>query len=248
MRVFRVFGAAVVLGLAVVFSASVGPFAPPAVAPLFAESTAPDLPQPTDIQPVVSGTSLLVAWEAAAPASSFEVVMEHPKGGTPVAPRIVHAATFANFDIADVDFTAGPYCVRVRAMPQPGQEHRASAFSECAPVSSVACTMDWQVEAIPGGIEVVVFGSARMDLSALDPASIRLSDGRGGGTTPVAIRFAHVAETGGADGYRDLVARFDMEEMRRNGDLGRDTAAFYLQARTRGGSPACGSIDLRRSR
>jgi hypothetical protein len=248
MRVFRVLGAALALCLAVVASTTAGPFVPPAVAPLFAETTAPLLPQPSDIQPVVSGTSLLVAWEGSAPAGSFEVVVEHPKGGTAVAPQLVHAATFATFDIAAVDFTAGPYCVRVRAVPQAGQEHQASAFSDCAPVTSFACSMDWQVEAVPGAIEVVVFGSARMDLSALDPGSIRLSDGRGGGTSPVATRFAHVAETGGADGYRDLVARFDMEELRRNGDLRRDTAAFYLQAATRGGSPACGSIDLRRTR
>ncbi|HSM35993.1 MAG TPA: hypothetical protein VK837_06280 [Longimicrobiales bacterium] len=248
MRVYRVLGAATVLCLLAAASAT-GSFVPPAVAPLFAETVPPRLPQPSDVQPVVSGTSLLVAWESASPAGSFEVQVGHPRGGTPIAPMQVHGAMHVTIDIGDVDFSAGLYCVRVRAIPQAGQDHQASPFSSCAPVSSFTCDMDWQVEALPGGgIEVVVFGSARMDLSALDPASIRLGDGRGQGTTARATGFADVKDAGGVDGYKDLVARFDMSQMRRNGDLSHDTASFYLQAMTRGGSPACGSIDLRRSR
>jgi hypothetical protein len=248
MRVYRVLGAAFALCLAAGVSTTAGPFVPPAVAPLFAESTPPLLPQPADVQPVVSGTTLLIAWESASPASSFEVVVAHPEGGTPVAPAIVHGARHASIDIGDVDFTAGSYCVRVRSIPQAGQEDQASAFSRCAPISAFTCNMEWQVQAVPGAIVVVVFGSARMDLAALDLASVRLGDGRGRGTTPASTGFAHVEDAGGIDGYRDLVARFDMGEMRRNGDLDRDTASFYLQAMTRGGSPACGSIDLRKSR
>lgn len=248
MRVHRALGAAFAACLMAGLWSSAGPYVPPAVAPLFAESAPPRLPQPAAVRPVVSGTSLLVGWETSAPSASFEVVVDHPQGGTAIAPRTVHGSTYATFDIGDVDFTAGPYCVRVRAVPQAGQEDPASAFTECVPVASFVCDLDWQVEATRDAIEVVVFGSARTDLSALDAGTLRLGDGEGPGTPAVSARLANVGGPGGVDGYRDLIARFDMEQMRGNGDLGYDTAAFYLQAATRGGSPACGSLDLRRSR
>ena len=248
MRAYRVLGAAFTLCLAAGLWGSAGPFVPPAVAPLFAESAPPNLPQPASVQPVVSGTSLLVGWESDDPSGSFEVVVKHPANGTPVSPRLVRGTTFVRFDIAAVDFTAGPYCVRVRAVPQLGQEGLASAFTECAPVTSFVCDLDWQAEAVPGAIEVVVFGSARMDPTALDTATLRLGDGNGGGTRAVSARLANVDDAGGTDGYRDLIARFDMVQMRRNGDIRHDTSAFYLQAATRGGSPACGSLALRKTR
>lgn len=248
MRAYRTPGAAFALCLTAGLWSAAAPYVPPAVAPLFAESAPPRLPQPAAVQPVVSGTSLLVGWEAASPQASFEVIVEHPEGGTPIAPRTVHGSTYAKFDISDVDFTAGTYCVRVRAVPQAGRDDTASAYTDCAPVAAFVCDLDWQVEAVRGAIEVVVFGSAGTDASALDAGSLRLGDGTGSGTTAVSARLDDVGSAGGTDGYRDLVARFDMDEMRRNGDLSRDTATFYLQATTRGGSPACGAIDLRRSR
>lgn len=248
MRASRVLGAAIALTFAVGLWGSAGPFVPPAVAPLFAETAPPRLPTPAGVQPVVSGTSLIVGWDAAVPGGAFEVVIRHPKGGTSFEPRTVRGVTYTRFDIRDVDFTAGPYCVQVRAIPQAGQTETASPFTDCAPVATFVCDLDWQVEAVPGAVEAVIFGSARLDVSALDPTSIRITDGSGAGTRAASARIANVRDVGGADGYADLVIRFDRAEMERNGDLDFETAAFHVQATTRGGSPACGSLDLHKSR
>ncbi|MEN8374033.1 MAG: hypothetical protein ABFS34_01135 [Gemmatimonadota bacterium] len=247
MRFNRVLGAVCALGLVAALWTFAAPFAPPAITALYAESAPPRLPQPAAVQPIVSGTSLLVAWESAGEVSSFEVVVRHPAGGTTIPSQIVHGASAATFDVGDVNFRAGPYCVQVRSIPGPGQEDLASPFTDCAPVASFVCNLDWQVEAVPGALEVVVFGSARTDVASFDPRTFRLGDGGQGGTPAFTTRLADIGGAGGADGYRDLVARFDLEQMRRNGDFSFETAAFYLQAMTRGGSPACGSLGLQRS-
>jgi hypothetical protein len=215
------------------------------------QSTPGNLATPTNVAANVSGNQVTVTWDAVSGAVSYNVVFETPAGydgtGIPAAPN--HEGTTLIRDISEVDFSQGQFCVKVRANAAPGQGPNNSAFSATDCFSNgFTIVMDVKPgngdEVDPINLQdasdilpIALFGSAGVDVSKIDIASLRIGSSASA-TTGVATKnnggfhasIEHVRyfENVDPDSYLDLSIKVNISELVANGDIDASTTVLYV--------------------